>query len=225
MLAGAGTEAYDRMTFHEMPFDSPAVRAAFLRLGRILFTEGYVYGGPEVARETSFWEAVDPMFMNEPPGCWLNQGASFMAGAFRPPRSVGSEFSAFAFPALTDDSDPHVLGGGDMIAAFEDRPEVRELVRFLLGATYGSQLAGGGRGWISANRHFDLGNYPPLEREQAELVEAALAADTFRFDASDLMPIEIGEGAFWRAMMTYLAKGPESLDRILADLDAAWPEG
>ena len=39
------------------------------------------------------------------------------------------------------------------------------------------------------------------------------------------MPAEIGQGLFWDAMMTYLTEGPDSLDRILAELDAAWPDG
>ena len=37
------------------------------------------------------------------------------------------------------------------------------------------------------------------------------------------MPPDVGEGAFWDGMMTYLAEGPGSLDQILADIDAAWP--
>jgi alpha-glucoside transport system substrate-binding protein len=77
---------------------------------------------------------------------------------------------------------------------------------------------------MSANRRFDLDNYPPFLRRQAELLEAALAADTFRFDASDLMPPPIGNGVFWDAMITYFDEGPESLDQILAEIDAAWPD-
>jgi alpha-glucoside transport system substrate-binding protein len=97
-------------------------------------------------------------------------------------------------------------------------------VRFLLSPEYGAEIATSGHGWISSNRRFDLDNYLPFDREQAELVADALAAGTFRFDASDLMPREIGQGRFWRAMMTYLAEGPDSLDRILAGIDAAWPD-
>ena len=79
--------------------------------------------------------------------------------------------------------------------------------------------------YISPNRGFDVSNYEPFERRQAELINAALAADTFRFDASDLMPPEIGADLFWDAMMRYVREGPESLDAILAGLDAAWPDG
>ena len=56
-----------------------------------------------------------------------------------------------------------------------------------------------------------------------KIIYAALADDTFRFDASDLMPPPIGTDLFWAAMMRYATEGPSSLDAILANLDAAWP--
>jgi alpha-glucoside transport system substrate-binding protein len=77
---------------------------------------------------------------------------------------------------------------------------------------------------MSPNRGFDVANYPPVWRSTAEELKAALAADSFRFDASDLMPPEIGEDLFWKAMVTYATEGPDSLDGILAQLDAAWPD-
>ena len=73
-------------------------------------------------------------------------------------------------------------------------------------------------------RRFDTSLYPPFWRKQAELIDDALAIDAFRFDASDLMPVEIGERAFWKGMLTYLDEGPGSVDRILAELEAAWPD-
>jgi alpha-glucoside transport system substrate-binding protein len=78
-------------------------------------------------------------------------------------------------------------------------------------------------GGILANRMTGIEQYPAHWRDSASLVYESLANDTFRFDASDLMPPEIGEDLFWKAMMTYAAEGPDSLDRILSELDAAWP--
>ena len=68
---------------------------------------------------------------------------------------------------------------------------------------------------MSPNLSFDPGHYPPFMRRQAEALQDALAADTFRFDASDLMPPPIGDRVFWDAMMTYVDEGPESLDDCL----------
>jgi len=49
-----------------------------------------------------------------------------------------------------------------------------------------------------------------------------MAADTFRFDGSDLMPGAVGAGSFWTGIVDYV--GGEDLDTILADIDASWPE-
>jgi alpha-glucoside transport system substrate-binding protein len=51
----------------------------------------------------------------------------------------------------------------------------------------------------------------------------ALAEGTGRFDASDLMPAEVGSGSFWSGMMTYVTGGPESLEGVLADIEASFP--
>ncbi|HUF58496.1 MAG TPA: extracellular solute-binding protein [Actinomycetota bacterium] len=220
VLAGAGPDAYDDWTFHRTPFDSPAVRDAFGRLDEILFEEGSVRGDPESAGATSWFEAPLPL-LDDPPGCWLHLQASF-AAAFLPEGSVGRTTDVFPFPSVGDE-DATLIGAGDMITAFSDRPEVRELVRFLLSPDYGAEMAETEE-FLSPNRHFDHGHYPPFLRRRAKTLRAALAADTFRFDASDLMPPPVGDRVFNDAMMTYLAEGPDSLGRILAELDAAWPD-
>lgn len=221
VLAEAGLDAYDRWAFHEMPFDSPVVRDAFARWGDVVFGDGTVLGGPGGALDTPFAEAQWPMLSREP-RCWLYLQADF-ATAFIPEGSDGVTTDAFAFPPATRDA-PTLVGGGEMVSAFSDRPEVRELIRFLVGPEFGADLAASDVGFFSANRRFDGERYPPHLRERAGDLSAALAADTFRFDASDLMPPAIGAGAFWDAIVRYVAEGPGSLDRILAEIDAAWPD-
>jgi len=110
-----------------------------------------------------------------------------------------------------------------MFGAFSDRPEVREAVRYMLSPEFGESLAPDG-GFILANRTFDLDRYPPYERHQAEVLYRALATDSFRFDASDLMPVDVNF-AFWDGMMRYAAEGPSSLDDVLESIDAAWSGG
>jgi DNA-binding SARP family transcriptional activator/class 3 adenylate cyclase/ABC-type glycerol-3-phosphate transport system substrate-binding protein len=223
LLLAADPGAYDRWTFHDAGFESPAVRAAFERLGTILFTPGNLGDG---ATETPFWDAMLPMVDQNPPGCWLNQSPTFMQEIIGP--AVGRQADVFPFPSVNDRSRGWTLGSGGMLASFADRPEVREVVRLLLSAEFGASWAGIG-GQFSPNRGFDPANFPgnawgSFWRSQARLLRAALDAGTFRFDASDLMPPEVGEGAFWDGMMTYLEEGPDSLDQVLADMDAAWPD-
>ena len=130
LLAGAGTAAYDRWTFHELPFDSPPVRKAFERFDKIVFTHGSVRGGIEGGLETPVWNAQLPMVAKDPPGCWLYLQPSF-GSQFLPEGSVGRRTDVFPFPSIAGRV-PQLIGGGEMIAAFADRPEVRELVRFIL---------------------------------------------------------------------------------------------
>jgi ABC-type glycerol-3-phosphate transport system substrate-binding protein len=222
VLAEAGTETYDAWAFHELPFDSEAVRQAFERFGEVVFTNGSVLGGPEGALRASFWNAQRPM-VADPPQCWLYLMPSF-AEQFLSIGAAGTKTDVFPFPSGSAGF-PELIGGGEMVTAFVDRPEVREVVRFLLGPEFGAGMTRRGSDFLIVNRRFDLDNYAPFERRQAELLHAALEADGFRFDASDLMPPEIGADRFWDAMLTYLEEGPESLDRILAELDAAWPDG
>jgi alpha-glucoside transport system substrate-binding protein len=159
--------------------------------------------------------------LDDPPGCWLHLQASFAASVL-PRDSVGTATDVFPFPSMTPD-ETTLIGSGEMVTALSDRPEVREMIRFLLSPDFGAGLVRTGE-FLSPDRHFDPENYLPFQRRQAEALQAALEADTFRFDASDLMPRPIGDEVFLDAMMIYLQEGQDSLDEILAVLDDTWPD-
>ena len=54
-------------------------------------------------------------------------------------------------------------------------------------------------------------------------MNAALSENAFRFDASDLMPVEIGQGAFWSEMTELASNGPGYIDTALDNIENAWP--
>ena len=58
-----------------------------------------------------------------------------------------------------------------------------------------------------------------LERGIAQLVADATS---FRFDASDQMPAQVGSGSFWTGMVDYVS-GTADLDTVLKEIDASWP--
>jgi alpha-glucoside transport system substrate-binding protein len=60
----------------------------------------------------------------------------------------------------------------------------------------------------------------PLERSIAVL---AAAANTLRFDASDLMPGAVGSGSEWKGFTDYFS-GAADLDTVLKNIDASWPQ-
>ena len=47
-------------------------------------------------------------------------------------------------------------------------------------------------------------------------------ADVFRFDASDVMPKEVGSDAFWRGMVEFQEGKPA--EQVTQEIWNAWPE-
>ena len=111
-----------------------------------------------------------------------------------------------------------MLVGGTAVARFTDRPEVRELATYLTTHEAAAERAGLG-GFISALDSFASDAYPAeLNRTLAQWTRDA---EVLRFDASDLMPPEVGVDAFWSGLTAWL--GGARLSTTMAAIDAAWP--
>jgi len=73
-------------------------------------------------------------------------------------------------------------------------------------------------GFLTAHGGVNLETYASdSERAQGEILANAT---TFRFDASDLMPGEIGAGAFWTGMVDYVTGA--SAEEVAADIQERW---
>ena len=120
---------------------------------------------------------------------------------------------------------------GMAAAVLDDRPEVREFVRFLARPNWGLQGAGQPVDrFIPARRTLMVGgcvdrnaNLPTngWRVRMCQDVRAALDSGNWRYDASDGMPLAVAQ-AFFGAMTDYVASGAGSLDGILANLDHTW---
>ena len=60
-------------------------------------------------------------------------------------------------------------------------------------------------------------------RDRAQDRRDRRRATTLRFDASDLMPGEVGSGSFWKGMTSYIS-GTTDLDTALKEIDDSWPK-
>ncbi len=153
----------------------------------------------------------------------MHKQASLFAAAIQDYGFSLEEFSTFKFPAVNTEFVDSAMGAGVYLSALNERKEVRQLARFMLSQRFGrTELADLG-GWIMPNIRFDLDRYgDEFTRASAEIVQAAISAGQFRFDASDLMPPEVGTAEFWFVMRDLL-DGVRFLPGVLADIDAAWP--
>lgn len=220
VLRQAGPDVYDQWVANEIPFDDPAIVEAAETFAEIAFAEGFVLGGTNAIPDIDFRDAPDPMVAEEP-GCLLHRQASFIASFFPEGTELGTDVDTFPFPSI--DGNQGALIAGEMGVVFDNRPEVLEFLEVFSG--YDAQCAQGsyeGISRISPNIEVTGDCYAdPLTAQSADAVVSALAEGTARFDASDLMPPEVGSGAFWTAMNEWM-RGAD-LESVLADVQAAWP--
>ncbi len=225
VLRTGGTDVYDQWVAHEIPFNDPEITDAAERLGQIMFPEGNVLGGTDAILATPFGDQNTPMF-EDPPACYLAKQAGFITGffpdgVFGP--DVDNQAEAIPFPNINNDGDM-MLGAGDLFGVFTDSGAVAATVNWLISPEGGEGFARAQAGFLSPNARFDTANYvDPFQKQQGELLAAALGDGTFRFDASDLMPASVGAGTFWTGMVEYVQNGPDNLDEVLTDIDNSWP--
>jgi len=218
LLRVAPPEDYDAWIKGELAFDSPQVNEALDYIEAIWFNDDHVYGGREAVPTIAFGDAPKPMF-EDPPQCWLHRQGNFVTSFF-PEEAVASvDFDFFYLPPIKEEYGKPVLGAGDIYGVFNDRPEVRAVIQyFSTGESLKTWVEVGGA--ILTHNDADFDWYTdPVTRGVAEILANAT---TFRFDASDLMPQEVGQGTFWKYMTDYVS-GSVTREEALQQIDASWP--
>ncbi len=218
MLRTVTPEKYDQWVQGDLPFNSPEVRRAMDIMGEIWKNEEYVRGGVNSILTVPFGDGVNPLF-DDPPRAFLHRQASFITDFFPDDAVVGEDINFFYLPPIDEEEGRAVLGAGDIFAAFNDRPEIAAVMRYLTtGRSIKPWVESGGV--VSPHKDAELSWYPTeANRRYAEILQNA---DTFRFDASDMMPGQIGSGAFWSEMTNWV-NGKET-EEALEAIDEAWPE-
>jgi ABC-type glycerol-3-phosphate transport system substrate-binding protein len=234
VLRQSGVDVYDQWVAHEIPFDDPAIRQATATFGELAFADGFVRGGAGSISRLQVLDAANPLFAPQP-GCWLYHQASFMLTHGLPPGiQAGVDTDFFVLPPTQQGELPPMSGGGNFAMAFRDRPEVRELLRFIMRPDWGAAWAAHpSSDFLPAHAGFDPERCRPegvdprtgdVRVRLCQVSRDSIAAGSWRFDASDLMPTAVGSDAFWKGMLDYVDEGRASLDRVLAEIEAAWAE-
>jgi alpha-glucoside transport system substrate-binding protein len=247
MLRTTSIENYNKWITHELPFNSPEVLHAMDLAGQIFFTPDFVFGGPEGAIAIAQTDPMDPMFPANgaaftdsfTPGCWMQKQATWYGPDFFPdvkanPGStsaykIGEDIGLFYFPPIDPAFGNPALGAGDalMVIAPPDgsaiTAQTKAVAEFL-------SLPQGLQRWIEAGSAISANQDTP-EAWYAGFYKLAAAADivgnatSFGFDASDLMPAEVGAGAEWQQLSQWIASGGTSptAQQAVEAIDAAWP--
>ncbi|MDQ3930275.1 MAG: ABC transporter substrate-binding protein [Chloroflexota bacterium] len=220
MLRTTSLENYDKWVKGDLPFTSPEVKKAAQVMSDIWLNDKYVYGGRKQIVSTAFGDAPAPMFQ-DPPKCYLHRQGNFITSFFekvKPGVKAGVDYDFYYLPPIDPQYGKPVLFAGDVMVAFNDRPEVRAVEEYF--STYESVkgwVAAGGA--ISPHKNSNLADYSTdTDRKLAQLI---LNATSVRFDASDLMPGAVGAGTFWKGMTDYVS-GSVNLDQAMDEIQKGW---
>ncbi|WFE52140.1 MULTISPECIES: ABC transporter substrate-binding protein [unclassified Micromonospora] len=222
ILRTQGPEVYDQWTTHGIPFNDPKIVDAVDRAGSILKNEKYVnggFGGVKSITTTSFQEAGVPVTNGK---CAMHRQASFYANQFPEGTKVAADGDAFAFyfPAIDPAKGKPVLGAGEFVVAYADRPEVQAVQTYLASAEYVNSRAKLGN-WVTANNKLDIANVAsPIDKLSVQILQDKTG--TFRFDGSDLMPAAVGAGTFWKGMVDWL--NGKQTGPVLQGIESSWPK-
>ena len=150
----------------------------------------------------------------------MHKQGNFITSFFPGELKAGVDYDVFYFPGIDEQYGKPFLVAGDIYAMFNDRPEVRAVMEyFTRGESLKAWLEQGGT--LATQKDVQLEWYgDDLERSIAELANSATSV---RFDASDLMPGEVGAGTFWTGMTSWAA-GTVDLETALKEIDDSWPE-
>ncbi len=223
-----GADYYDQWIAHEVPFSDPGMVDIFNKVRDLWTIDGAVYASGGSIAATAFGDNGQGLVDDD---CLMHRQASFFS-AFIPEGTAFADGSAdavdvFYFPQA-DDTRP-VLGAGTLAGAFSNRAEVWALMEYLGTPEYANarqtaqkELKGGGdalSGFLSAVQGADPSLYAPLE---ASMLDVLATGEIVRFDASDLMPADVGSGTFWSEGTSFI-NGDIDAATATANIDASWP--
>lgn len=215
-LRTAGGDMYDQLTNHEIPWTDDSVREALEVLATLFGSDVVMQGGAQLG----FPESVTAVFGADPQAGTVYEG-DFVAGNIAEDgnSTVGENALFYDFPSI-DGSAPAVMGGGDVAVQFTDDEATNALMAYLASPAAAEVWVPLG-GLTSPNQGVDTSLYP--DEISAQIAEALTAAETFRFDMSDLTPSAFGgtQGqGFWQEMITFF-ENPDDIDGTMERLEDA----
>jgi alpha-glucoside transport system substrate-binding protein len=229
MLRMYGPTVYDQWEQHKIPFNDPKVLNVLKEVGSIVKNPKYVNAGIGDVKSiatTAFQKGGLPI---ETGKCMLHAQANFYAANWDKGTKVAQDGDVFAFyePTMSDKFGKVAEVGGEFVGAFSDRPEVEAVQLFLASGEWATakaklNAAAHTSGWATANKQVDKSVFvDPIDKLSVQILTDPNA--TARFDASDLMPSQVGTGTFWTQMTQWIL-GNVTDQQALNNIEKSWPK-
>ena len=217
MLRTQEPAVYDKWVSNEIKFDDPAVVGAIEEFGWFARNDDFVSGGAGAVASTDFRDSPKGLF-SSPPQCMMHRQASFIPAFFPEGSEMGLDADFFYFPAYEGkELGNPVLGAGTIWSITNDSTGAQALMEFLK-SPIAHEVWMAQQGFLTPLKSVNTDLYATDTLKK--MGEILLSADTFRFDASDLMPGGVGAGSFWTGMVDYAGGKPAA--EVAAEIQSSW---
>ena len=216
-LRVAGPEKYDQLAAHEIPWTDESVIETLEILGELWGNDTLLL--PDGAQR-SFPDSVTATFTDPAEAGTVYEG-DFVAGniADQTDSVVGEDANFYPFPSIND-SEPAVMGAGNVAIAFNDDDATMALMAYLASPEAANVWIERG-GFTSPNQNADMDLYP--DDVSLAIAEQLTSAEVFRFDLSDLTPSSFGgtEGAGMWSILIDFYQNPDDVEGTAQALEDA----
>jgi alpha-glucoside transport system substrate-binding protein len=216
MLRYNSPKTYDDWVAHKIPFNDPKVKVAVDAAASIIKNEKYV-GNVKAIATTRFQDGGLPI---ETGKCYMHRQANFYKSFWAAGTVFGDAgtISAFYLPPAKAGDPKVMLGGGDLNAITNTKPETLDTVRYISSVDF-ANAAAKNAGKFSPRKDYDTSLLP--DKFDQVFANIGKSADVFRFDASDLMPAAVGSDSFWKEGTAWITGN--STDEMLNAIEKSWP--
>jgi alpha-glucoside transport system substrate-binding protein len=216
-LRTAGAEMYDQLAKHEIPWTDQSVKDALTLMQDVVGTSDNMVGGTSGALQTEMPASVANVFSDDP------KGAMVIIGDFAPAQGEFTlepvtGYNVFPFPSI-DGSAASALGSGDLCVNFKQSEAATAFLRYLTTPEAAEIMISRG-GFTSPNKNVDEAAY--VDEITRATATGLTAAETYRFDMSDLQPSAFGgtPGAGLFKDFTDFVQKPDDIDGITQQMES-----
>jgi len=217
-IRSAGLATYNKLAKHQIKWTDPSVTKALSLMAKVVGTSGNMAGGTSGALQTDFPTSVSNVFSTKRKAAMVLEG-DFVPGVVKTSLKPVKDYNVFPFPSIGG-SPASVVGGGDIVVMFKDKPATRAFVSYLATPQAAAIWAKRG-GFSSPNKKLSPSIYPdPILRKTAGAIGQAKA---FAFDLSDLQPAAFGATAgrgLWKQFQDFL-QNPSRAKTIQKQMEAS----
>jgi len=218
ILSKYGPEIYDRWSKLEIKASNVKIYNSMKVVGDFIFYQNLIQGGDRGIIDKEF-RNLPEVLLNDENSCFLTWSGHYFRYYIDEDYKYGVDFGVSNFPPINYKNT--IVGIGDSVVLLKNDNISQTIISKMLSSDFGKKWASyENTEYISANKNFNDKNINnELTKYEFEVVHKALNDDLFRYDASEIMPRPIGSNLLWKFFREFRGLGPDSLVKLLNELD------